>query len=86
LTDSTGDKFTDSIAFARCVFRSDWEGLEMIIKNYENPLDILVPQAWILNAAIGRLAQEMKMEVDEVWGIMIESVGKTEKGLPPYED
>lgn len=71
---NVGDKFRDSIAFARCVLRDDWDGMESLLTLNPDPLDLLIPQSWILNAAIHKLAQELDLSVDEVWMVMLSSV------------
>lgn len=71
---SIGDRFRDSIAFARCVLRDDWDGMESLLTLNPDPLDLLIPQSWILNAAIAKLANNLNLSVDEVWMVMLASV------------
>ena len=78
--DKTGDMFRDSIAFARSVLRDDVDGMEMILEIYENPLHLLVPQSWILNAAIAKLANELGLTIDETWMLMLSSLDTLEGG------
>lgn len=82
----TGDKFRDSIAFARCVLRDDWEGMESLLTLNPDPLDLLVPQSWILNAAIAKLATELEISVDEVWMVMLASVELVGDSLDEEEE
>lgn len=78
---SVGDKFRDSIAFARCVLRDDWDGMESLLTLNPDPLDLLIPQSWILNAAVHRLATELGMTVDETWVVMLDSVEQVNDGM-----
>ena len=77
--ETTGDMFRDAIAFARCVMRDDVEGMETLLKMQENPVHLLVPQSWILNAAIARLAIHIEKSVDETWLILLSSLDVLEE-------
>lgn len=83
---ATGDKFRDSIAFARCVLRDDWDGIESLLLLNPDPLDLLIPQSWILNAAIAKMASQLDLSVDEVWGVMLQSVETVGEQIDGEED
>jgi hypothetical protein len=73
-----GEKFRDSVAFARSVVRDDWDAAEIIAHAQESPYDLMVPLSWLLTATIGRLSDVTGVSVDEVWQAVLESIDNPE--------
>ncbi len=69
-----GERFRDAVAFTRSVVREDWDAAHVILASNPNPLDIMVPQSWILAGCINKLSDTMEVPVDEVWRVVLESI------------